>query len=203
MNPVHANELVPGRRYYIQSDHPLMAVMQPNVIFSGKKIGTFDRYQPGPHPGILGNVYFTNLTDIPGAQMPSGLGTQSNNKYPDTYLFFEPQANDIRNRFEQGVFETILGEDDNNEVTLSNPYGALPQPLGNLSNDSVRENKIKTHKKPTFGKKKTVGLPVSAVKSISRKFYKGNPPPGGGKRSRRRRKSRKSRRTRRSRKYKK
>jgi len=199
MNPVPAHQLVPGRQYYIQANHPLMAVTQPNVIFSGKKIGTFDRYQPGPHPGILGQVYFTNLTDIPGAQMPSGLGALASNNYPDTFLFFEPQADDIRNRFEQGVFETILGEDDNNEVTLSNPYGALPQPLGNLSNDSVRENKIKTHKKPTFGKK-TVGLPVSAVKSISRKFYKGNRPPGGG---RRRRKSRRTRRGRQSRKYKK
>jgi hypothetical protein len=202
MNPVPANELVQGKRYYIQSDHPLIAESQPNVIFSGKKIGTFDRYQPGPHPGILGQVYFTNLTDIPGAQMPSGLGTIANNKYPDTFSFFEPQAEAIRNRFEQGVFETILGEDVDNEVTLNNPYGILPQPLGNLSNDSsVRENKIKTHKKATF--RKTVGLPVSAVKSISRKFYKGNPPPGGGRRSRRRRKSRKSRRGRRSRKYKK
>jgi len=201
MIPVPANQLVPGRQYYIQDDHPIPAIMQPNVIFSGKKIGTFVRYQPGPHPGILGQVYFRNLTDIPGAQMPSGLGNQANSNYPDTFLFFEPQAEAIRNRFEQGVFETILGEDVDNEVTLNNPYGILPQPLGNLSNDSsVRENKIKTHKKATF--RKTVGLPVSAVKSISRKFYKGNPPPGGGRR-RKSRKSKKSRRGRRSRKYKK
>ena len=92
MNRLHANQLVPGRRYYIQD-----ILLGPG--YSGKKIGTFVRYEPynGPFQ-IFGRVYFKELSDIPGAQMPSGLGNITERYFSDNpaaFLFFEPQAEAI------------------------------------------------------------------------------------------------------------
>lgn len=65
------------------------------LLLPVKKIGTFVRYQPGPRPGVVGQVYFTNLRDVPGDPRISGLGTNTNNNYADTYKFTEyyPDAN--------------------------------------------------------------------------------------------------------------
>ena len=162
MIPVPADQLVPGRRYYIQD-------IRPKPGDSGKKIGTFVRHEPN---NGFGRVYFRELSDISGAKMPSGLGWRTENYFSEnsaTFLFFDANAkNDIIERFEQRAFEKILGQNDN-------PHG-------------VRD----TDKKP-------VGLPESAVKTLSSEFYGNKPPPGGGKRSRRRKKSRKSRKSKRSR----
>lgn len=102
MNPVPANQLIPGRRYYIQQQNVLSDMM--TVPKSGKKIGTFIRYDPD-----IGRVFFKKLADLPGAQMPSGFG-DGERDFSDMCLFFEPQSEAIRERVEQRAFKKILGK---------------------------------------------------------------------------------------------
>jgi hypothetical protein len=203
MNPVPPNQLVPGRRYYIQ-------LTNPDPGESGKKVGAFIKHIPR-YDGNYGRVYFRELTDIPGAVLPSGFGTEEN-IFSDSprMMYFEVKADDIQKRFEQRAFEEILGQDTQYDDDMKEATLGLTMP------GSVRSEKIRTFKKPTITKSKprTVGLDDLAVRVLSKKQYPDQrPPPGGGKRSRRKRsrskrsrskrsRSKRSRRARKSRKYK-
>jgi hypothetical protein len=102
MIPISAKQLIPGRRYYIQDQNVLSDIITNPI--SGKKIGTFIRYDPD-----IGRVFFKKLADLPRAQIRSGFGDW-NRDFSDTCLFFEPQAEAIRERAEQRAFKKILGK---------------------------------------------------------------------------------------------
>jgi hypothetical protein len=176
MNPVPANQLVPGRRYYIQYTNP-----DPGT--SGKKVGTFVRYEPYNGPGqIFGRVYFRELTDIPGAVLPSGLGAIKENIFSDSpvMMYFEVKADAIREYSQKrAAFKQTLRK----KPTLTKvPINIVrSKPIGN------------------------VGVNEAEADILGQQMFPEWKPPGGGKRrrSRKHRKSKKTRNGKKSRKYKK
>ena len=180
MNPVPANQLVPGKRYYIQ-------LTNPGPGESGKKVGTFVRHEPYNGPGqIFGRVYFRELTNVPGAILPSGLGTAEENIFSDSprmMMYFEVKAEAIRDYSQKrAAFKQTLRK----KPTLTKvPINIVrSKPIGN------------------------VGLNEVEADVLGQQMFPEWKPPGGGKRSRcmrsRSKRSRSKRsRSKRSRKYKK
>jgi hypothetical protein len=126
MIPIPAKQLIPGRRYYIQDQNVLSDIITNPI--SGKKIGTFIRYDPD-----IGRVFFKKLADLPGAQMRSGFGDWDRD-FSDACLFFEPQSEAIRENVEQRAFKKILGKSN---IGLEDPSTYKQKATVGLDNVAV------------------------------------------------------------------
>jgi len=87
MMEVHYTQLVPGETYWIQgsgnTEYP---------EFSYKKIGNFMRLE-GNNPIF---ARFNNLHDVPGAKLPSGMGSVTENYFSTLRnKFFLPRTDEI------------------------------------------------------------------------------------------------------------
>ena len=79
MNPVPANQLIPGTQYLIEGPPKTLA---NGTVCSGKKIGIFHHYDD-----VFGRLQFIELRNVPWDARPSGLGNVPIKSYPETYIF--------------------------------------------------------------------------------------------------------------------